>query len=378
LGGNPVRLGYFMMPLHPPSRDYTQVLKEDREALILADRLGFEEAFVGEHVTDVAEPVTSSLAFIASMIDATKRIKLGAGTVNLPNNHPAQVAAQVAMIDHLLEGRFLFGISPGGLLSDAEVFGNLDHDRTEMFVESIDQILAIWAGEPPYDLKGKYWTVSTARTMRVELGQGAIVKPYQKPHPPIVVTAVAPFSKGVVAAAQRGWTPISANFLQPVWVASHWPKYQEGCALDGRIADPADWRIAKSIFVADDEATAQRYGKGREGPYAYYFHSLMTKLIGNGRPELFKADRAMEDSAVTLDYVLDSLVITGTVDSVVEQLLAFRGVTGDFGTLLYAGHDWVDPALGKRSMELMATEVMPQLNRAIDAQRQTSAAPGRT
>jgi alkanesulfonate monooxygenase SsuD/methylene tetrahydromethanopterin reductase-like flavin-dependent oxidoreductase (luciferase family) len=204
-----VRLGYFMMPLHPPSRNYTQVLKEDREALILADRLGFEEAFVGEHVSDVAEPVTSSLAFIASMIDATKRIKLGAGTVNLPNNHPAQVAAQVAMIDHLLEGRFLFGISPGGLISDAEVFGNLDRDRTEMFVESIDQILAIWAGEPPYDLQGKYWTVSTARTMRVELGQGAIVKPYQKPHPPIVVTAVAPFSKGVVAAAQRGWTPRS-------------------------------------------------------------------------------------------------------------------------------------------------------------------------
>jgi hypothetical protein len=104
----------------------------------------------------------------------------------------------------------------------------------------------------------------------------------------------------------------------------------------------------------------------------------MTKLIGNGRPELFKADRAMEDSAVTLNYVLDSLVITGTVDSVVEQLLAFRGVTGDFGTLLYAGHDWVDPALGKRSMELMATEVMPELNRAIDAQRQTPAVPERT
>src|ERR1700736_2969991 len=318
-----MRLGYFTMPLHPPSRNYTEVLKEDRESIVLADRLGYVEAFVGEHVTDLAEPVTSCLSFIASLLDRTEKIVLGSGTVNLPNNHPAQVAAQVAMIDHLLEGRFLFGISPGGLLSDAEAFGNLDRDRTAMFVEAIDQVLAIWAGEAPYDLRGEYWTISTRRTMNLETGQGSIVKPYQRPHPPIVVTAVAPFSKGVVAAAERGWTPISANFLQPVWVASHWPKYVEGCATGGRNPEPADWRVAKSVFVADDEATARRYAKEEGSPYAYYFRSLMAKLIGNGRPELFKHDRALPDEAITLDYVLDSLVICGTVDSVVDQLLAF-------------------------------------------------------
>lgn len=364
-----MRLGYFTMPLHPPSRNYADVLAEDREAIVLADRLGYAEAFVGEHVTDAAEPVTSCLMFIASLIDSTRDIVLGSGTINLPNNHPAQVAAQVAMIDNLLRGRFLMGISPGGLLSDAEIFGNLDADRTAMFVESIDHILAIWAGDAPYDRSGRYWNFSTRRTLRAELGQGIIVKPFQRPHPPIVVTAVAPFSKGVVSAAERGWTPISANFLQPPWVASHWPKYQEGCANAGRTADPADWRVAKSIFVADDERTAQRYGKGHDGPYAYYFHSLMTKLIANGRPELFKADRSMPDADVTLDYVLDSLVIAGTVESVVEQLLAFRRTTGEFGTLLYAGHDWADAALGKRSMELMATQVMPRLNEAIARER---------
>jgi len=362
-----MKLATFMMPLHPPGRRPVETLAEDREAILLADRLGYCEAYVGEHVTDTAEPVTSCLTFIASLIDRTEKIVLGSGTVNLPNNHPAQVAAQVAMIDHLLEGRFLFGISPGGLLSDAEAFGNLDRDRTAMFVEAIDQVLAIWAGEAPYDLHGDYWTISTQRTMNRESGQGSIVKPYQRPHPPIVVTAVAPFSKGVVSAAQRGWTPISANFLQPNWVASHWPKYAEGCAAGGRPAHPADWRVAKSVFVADDEPTARRYAKGHDGPYAYYFHSLMTKLIKNGRPELFKADPSLPDAAITLDYVLDSLVICGTVDSVVEQLLAFREKIGDFGTLLYAGHDWVDPALARRSMELMATEVMPRVNAALAA-----------
>ena len=67
------------------------------------------------------------------------------------------------MLDHMAEGRFLFGVSPGGLLSDAEAMGNLDKDRTAMFVESMDQILALWAGEPPYDLEGRFWTISTRR-----------------------------------------------------------------------------------------------------------------------------------------------------------------------------------------------------------------------
>ena len=63
--------------------------------------------------------------------------------------------------------------------------------------------------------------------------------------------------------------------------------------------------------------------------------------------------------------MLDDLVITGTPDSVAEQILAFREQTGDFGELVYAGLDWVDPDLAKRSMELMATKVMPQVNDAL-------------
>jgi alkanesulfonate monooxygenase SsuD/methylene tetrahydromethanopterin reductase-like flavin-dependent oxidoreductase (luciferase family) len=364
-----MKLGYFTMPLHPPSRNYVETLKEDREAILLADKLGYSEAFVGEHVTDLAETITSCLTFIASLIHETKRIRLGTGTVNLPNNHPAAVAAQVAMVDNMLEGRFNFGISPGGLLSDAEIFGNLGNDRTAMFVEAIDHILAIWSGDAPYNRTGKFWNFSTEKTMKLDIGQGAIVKPFQKPHPPIFVTVVAPFSKGVLAAAERGWLPISANFLQPAWVASHWPMYKQGRENVKQTAKASDWRVARSIFIADDDRTAQEYAKGESSPYRFYYKQLMTKLIANGRPELFKHDRAMPDSAVTLDYVTDSLVLCGTVNSVVDQILAFREKTGDFGTLLYPGHDWVDARLGKRSMELMAEKVMPAVNRALGGEK---------
>ena len=132
------------------------------------------------------------------------------------------------MLDHMLEGPLIMGISPGGLMSDAEVFGNYEKDRNAIFLEAIDMVLEIWRRDGPYDLHGEHFQISTAQTMIPEIGQGTILKPYQKPHPPIVVTAVAPHSKGVTEAAKRGWTPISANFLLPEWVASHWPRYAEG------------------------------------------------------------------------------------------------------------------------------------------------------
>jgi alkanesulfonate monooxygenase SsuD/methylene tetrahydromethanopterin reductase-like flavin-dependent oxidoreductase (luciferase family) len=362
-----MQLGTFMMPLHPPSRIPSETLREDREAILLADRLGYVEAYVGEHTTDLAENVTSCLMFLSSLAFETKQIKLGSGTINMPNSHPAAVAANVAMLDHMLKGRFIMGISPGGLASDAEVFGNYGKDRLDMFVEVIDMVLAIWKGEAPYNLEGKYFNISTAKTMIPEIGQGIILKPYQAPHPPIVVTAVAPFSKGITAAAARGWDPISANFLLPEWVKSHWPSYVEGCAQAGRPADPANWRVAKSIFVTDkDDGLARRYAHSSEGPYHFYFKQLLTKLVGfAGRSNLFKLDQSEPDASITPDAMTPRLVLAGSVNSVVDQLLAFREKTGDFGTLLYACHDWMDPELGRRSMELMAEKVMPQINAAI-------------
>jgi alkanesulfonate monooxygenase SsuD/methylene tetrahydromethanopterin reductase-like flavin-dependent oxidoreductase (luciferase family) len=357
-----MNLGFFTMPIHPLDKDWRLSLKEDREAFLLADELGFTEAYVGEHATDKAENITSSVAFIAWIAAATRQIKLGTGTINMPNSHPAAVAASIAMLDHMLDGRLIFGISPGGLLSDAELFGNLDADRNAMFLEAINQVLDIWASEPPYNLQGKYWNISTQKTLIEDIGQGFIAKPLQRPHPPIVVTAVAPFSKGVTEAAARGWDPISANFLMPAWVKSHWPKYVEGCDRGGRAAEPANWRVAKSVFVAKDAATAKAYATDPEGPYVYYYRSLFTKLKRNGRIELFKTSRDQPDDEVTLEMICDKLIIYGTPDSVADQLLAFQDEVGRFGTLLYAGKDWKDPELGRQSMILMAEKVLPLVN----------------
>ena len=361
-----MKIGFFTMPVHRTDRNYTEVLQEDREAIILADRLGYTEAYVGEHLTDAAESITNSMLFQASLISDTKQIKLGTGTANLSHTHPVLIAAHAAMLDHLLKGRFLFGVSPGALESDAEAIGIRGVDRNELFAESIDHILNIWTGEEPYDLKGKHWTISTRETRMPEIGMGPIAKPYQKPHPPVLGTVVAPFSKGVIEMGKRGFLPISANCLLAKWVKTHWDNYAKGCAEGGRKADPADWRVARSIFVNEDHKKAVDYGKANaRSPYRFYYQQLFTKLKKGNRHEVFKPERDFPDEKLTLDFILDNLVIAGDVNSVVDQILAFREITGDFGTLLYAGKDWEDKTLGKRSMELMAEKVIPAVNAAI-------------
>ena len=357
-----MKLGFFTMPMHPIGKDWQLSLKEDREAFILADQLGFVEGYVGEHATDPEENITSSAMFIATLVDATKNMKLGTGTTNMPNQHPAAIASNIAMLDHLLGGRFMLGISPGALPSDAEVFGNMDLPRPAMFLEAINHVIKLWTTQPPYDLKGDFWNISTARTYSPETGMGTIPLPLQRPHPPIVVTAVAPFSQGITEAAARGWDPISANFLLPMWVKTHWTKYVEGCARINRTPDPANWRVAKTVFVAKDDATARAYAMGSDGPYYYYYRSLFNKLKRRGALGVFKSDPKMPDEAVTLEQVMETLVIHGSPAKVADKLHTLKQETGEFGTLLYAGVDWKDPALARDSMVLMAEKVLPLMN----------------
>src|SRR5947209_12249721 len=362
-----MRLGYFTLPLHPLHRDPAVTLQEDREAVILADKLRFHDAFVGEHLTDAQANMTTGFIFLATLIGETKAIRLGTGTANLSHSHPALIAAHAAMFDHLAKGRFIFGISPGTLASDAEALG-MDlamEERNRRFAEAIDVILAIWQRDAPYDIDfpGNRFKVSTAKTQVPAVGRGRMYKPYQKPRPEIVGTVVAPHSKGVIAMGERDFHPMSANFLLPHWLPSHWANYQQGKARAGKKADPADWRVARTIFVADDDKTAERYGRGdARSPYRHYWDKLRGNMMRAKRHVIFKRREDEDDSAVTLERLVDELVIAGSVGKVVDGILALREQAGEFGEIVYAGMDWVDPALARRSMELMATQVMPRVN----------------
>jgi len=271
------------------------------------------------------------------------------------------------MFDHLSQGRFILGVSAGALTSDSEAIGILDQDRNKIFAEAIDVILAIWERDPPYniDFPDNRFKVGFAKTAALELGVGVLAKPLQKPRPEIVGTVVAPFSPGVVLMGKRDFHPLSANFLIAKHLKSHWTNYAKGKAEAGQKAEIKDWRVARTIFVADDDKVAKAYGGGdANSPYRHYFGNMRAKMKRGNRLYVFKSHKEQPDDEITLDYVMQNCVFAGSVNKVVDQILAMREETGDFGELVYAGMDWVDPALAKRSMQLMAEEVMPRVNAA--------------
>ena len=169
---------------------------------------------------------------------------------------------------------------------------------------------------------------------------------------------VAPFSPGVVLMGKRDFHPLSANFLLAKHLKSHWENYCKGKAEAGAEAKVTDWRVARTICVADDDKTAQRYGRDDDNsPYRFYWSQMWSKMKRGKRLYVFKSHKDQPDDEITLDYVLDHCMIHGSVNKVVDQVLKLREEIGDFGEIVYAGMDWVDPALAKRSMQLMAEQV---------------------
>lgn len=366
-----VRLGLFTMPFHHPDRDYATILEEDQELIVLADRLGFTEAFVGEHFSSLSERITSPLIFFASLVPRTSRIVFGTGVINLPQLHPATVASHVAMFDHLCRGRFIMGVGPGGLVSDLELFDVGQAElRPQMVLEAVDAILTLWSQDPPYEIDGRFWKLSLKQHIWPEFGVGYLPKPYQRPHPPIALSILTPNSASAVTAGARGWIPVSGQFFHRRYLRGHWERYVEGCERAGRRPDPDVWRVSRSVLVTETDAEAEDYladpSSGLSFYYRFFHHSF-----AQGRKALYmlKPDLEIPDEDVTPEMVKRALVIAGSPRRVLDQLVALRDEVGHFGTLLMGGHDWDRPALWKRSMELLAGEVMPAFARHAAATR---------
>ena len=352
-----------MMPFHHPTRDYATILEEDQETIVLADRLGYSEAYVGEHYSSGSERITSPLIFLATLIQRTQRIRLASGVLNLPQSHPVTVAGQVAMFDHLSRGRYIMGIGPGGLVSDFELFDVTQAElRPAMMQESIDTVLRLWREDPPYAVEGQFWSVKTKKVVWPEYQVGYVPRPYQQPHPPIALSLLSPNSPSAFTAGERGWIPVSGNFFHRRYLRGHWEQYAAGCEQAGRRPDPADWRVSRSVLVTDSDAEAEEYLADPSSGLHFYF-SFFLHNFANVRRALYmlKPDVEIPDEALTVDQVKRGLTIAGSPTRVLEQIVDLRDEIGPFGTLLMTTHDWDRPRLWQRSMELLATKVMPEL-----------------
>ncbi|MAY60585.1 MAG: LLM class flavin-dependent oxidoreductase [Rhizobiales bacterium] len=360
-----MKLSFFMMPLHTPGRDYHTTLLEDIEAFKLADELGFEEGWIGEHYSCDIEQVSSTMMFLAHMAGQTKRMKLATGVLPLPLYHPVMSAAHIALLDHLCEGRLILGVGTGALGSDFEAFGMPDADRPSMMLDNLDIMKKIWTSDPPYDIAGKHWSVKLKDAHWPDLCVGPMPKPMQRPFPPLAMSISSPYSKSMRVAAQQGAMPVSANFVAGWVVATHWETYVDEMEKLGRTPNGDDWRVARSIFVADTDAEADTHVKEPGGAYDWYFDYMFQVYERMDAAKLLAPERDTPVEEITPASVRDSFTISGSVDTVVEKLLAFRKQVGPFGTLMMTAHDGANKAATHKSMRLLAEKVMPAVNERL-------------
>jgi len=362
----------FMMPVHPPDRSFWSTMDEDTEKSLLADQLGFDELWLGEHFSASTEPIPSPLMFFANLLHRTSHITFGTAVINIPNHHPAIVAAECAQFDHMSKGRFMMGIGPGGLISDFELFKNPDvHARNRMVIEAMDMIERIWSQDPPYVLKGEFWDISLKDGINAKLGVGYMPKPYQQPRPPVFISLASPSSSSAATAARKGWGMISANIIPTYSVASHWKVYSEACRAANVAPRGDNWRVARNMMVAasDDEAYERVFSEQASNNY---FYTYMREVLNSvGLLVILKPSPDMPDADATVQAITEECVLYGSPSTVLDKLIAFRERVGPFGGLLMTGLDWggKNQDWERESMRLLAQEVMPKFRQHVGTQQ---------
>ena len=367
-----MQLGMFMQPVHDPKRDYGQVLEEDRQSAILADQLGYSEVYVGEHVAATVEPIASPLTFLATVIHETKLVKFGTGVFCLPQQHPAAVAANAALFDHLAKGRFIMGVGPGALSSDLELFKTAGPEPRGDDGRVVEHDPLDLARRAALRHQGRILgSLASGHAADRIQAIGALPKPYQQPHPPIAISIMSPNSPTAKLAGEQDWIPISgASFIQPRYVASHWEQYVLGCEKARAPARPqglAGLPLDSSSPTATKKPRTTCSTPTAPSPSGSAISAARSR--SGIRLHLFRPDGREEDESVTWQDVAKSQVAYGSPKTVLEKLVALRETVGDFGTLIQTAHEWTDEAFARRSMTKLAEEVMPRLTQHASASR---------
>ena len=354
-----MNFGLFMMPVHHPDKGLPRTLKEDMNTVVTADRVGFDEAWIGEHFTIPWENLPAPDLFIAKAFALTENIKLGTGVVLLQLHDPKMLAHRISMLDHLGEGRFLFGVGTGGVPTEFEFFGIDEEKRHARAAETLDAVLKIWESDGTLDYQGEFHQIKSPTPM-TEVGLGLWHKPLTLPHPPIAVAGVSRNSSTIEWAGENGWIPLTTDILPLVYVPTHWEAYKRGAAKAGRTADRKDWRVSLMIHVAEttEKARDNALNHGMARMFDEYFLPLFRKM---GFLDLVKADESIPDDAITVEYLMDDRWIVGDPDHCVKKIREVYDAVGGFGTLLQTNMDWDPPEIGLKSLELFSEHVMPQL-----------------
>ena len=348
---DPLRFGLFLAPFHRPGENPTLALERDLELIVLLDRLGFDEAWVGEHHSTGWETVASPELFLAVAAERTRHIRLGTGAVSLPYHHPLMVADRILLLDHLTRGRIMFGVGPGGHLSDAAMLGLDPLQLRVRMAESLDVILRLFRETAPFSVESEWFQLHDAVLQ---------LRPFQRPYPPIAVTSMES-PAGMELAGRTGSGVLSVSAARgprgPIDLASHWAIAEAAADSAGTQVDRRQWRIVLPMHLAETRKQAIEDARIGAGRYLLEYVEQVT-----GRPSPVPGP---------LEKVIDQMTdlgawVVGTPDDAIAAIRSLIERSGGFGCLLAWGHEWAPQDKINRSYELFAREVMPQFQGSLD------------
>ncbi|MGD0189959.1 MAG: LLM class flavin-dependent oxidoreductase [Rhizomicrobium sp.] len=344
-----LRNGIFLAPFHPVNEDPTLCIQRDLELIEHLDRLGYEEAWVGEHHSAGYEIIASPEVFIAAAAERTRRIKLGTGVVSLPYHQPLMAANRILQLDHQTKGRVMFGVGPGLLPSDAFQMGIDPNTQRERMVESIEVILKLFAGERVTH-KADWFTLVDATCQ---------LRPYTSPHPEICVASSVTPSGGKLAG-KHGFGMLCVAATQEGGydaLGINWKIANDVAAEHGKTMDPERLRLVGPVHIAETREEAFANIKFGFRQWQDYFSGITGNIAG----------REAANTQSPEELVKQGVIVVGTPDDAIAQIRRLQAKQGDFGCFLQLAHNWANFEATKKSYELWQRHVTPVVNNANHA-----------
>jgi len=336
-----MQFGMFMAPFHPVGQNPTFALERDLDLVVHLDKLGYDEAWIGEHHSAGYEIIASPEIFIATAAERTRHIRFGTGVVSLPYHHPFMVAQRIVQLDHLTRGRIMLGVGPGSLPSDAFMFGINPATQRDRMEEALEVILKLLRSDEPVTYECEWFTLKNARLH---------LKPYTHPHPEVAVAAMISPS-GPRAAGKFGVSMLSIGATQAAGIdllGQHWSVLEERSREFGTVADRRQWRLVSQVHIAETKEQAYKDVEYGLQDYIDYFRKVAAlPMIPDGDEHPAELLNNMGAGVIGTP---DDLI--AFIDHLIEQS------DGGFGTFLVQAHEWANPEATRRSYELIAQHVM--------------------
>jgi alkanesulfonate monooxygenase SsuD/methylene tetrahydromethanopterin reductase-like flavin-dependent oxidoreductase (luciferase family) len=353
-----VEFGYFSHVWQKPSLTAGQRYQLLWRELALADQLGFDYGFTVEHHFRPDESLMPTPGiFCAAASMHTKRMRIGPMGWIVPLYDPLRIAEEVAVLDHMLDGRLQVGLVSGILPHYFTPYGADFPNRRARTNETISMLKAAFAEGGAFSFRGEFYKYEDVTLS---------VKPVQKPHPPMWLQTRDPETLALLA--REG---VNTGYL--FFVAKHTavPRYTEYLRQWRAAGHRADPRIAYWTLVYVDETDE----KALEKAHRHVLHTwndiggfgdtggvssevIADNLRKRGEPESAEIVSHISD----LPYLMErNLVFVGSTETVARQIRQ-AATEGMFNVLLGEfNFGYLDETDVMRSVRLFGEQVMPRL-----------------